>query len=352
MSPLPLYALLCVLAVSSCCVGRAQGKAVVDDVTEKEKLGQEREEFSDREREYNDYTTLNRPCPDEDVIAPCRCIVIHGDDYSMVIDCSDVESEDQLAKIMSSSFPFNTFNTFHISKNNNLKVLRRGSLGNATFQRFFITYSSLEVIETEALAGSYKTVTEMTFEHNEIEEFPWGELSSFTNLKILSLYDNVILSFPPLISDTLERLYLSHNPFGSVPVSAFKGAPALIMIDLNSIEMPDIVPGTYSDLPALEGLWLGYNQLHHVPEGALEIVSTSTSVHLNLVNNSISSVAVNAFSGLTSNTTITLRSNQLQFVEEEVWRPLLEKGVVSLDLEGTVSARWWCSDIMMVTVVA
>ncbi|XP_045605180.1 oplophorus-luciferin 2-monooxygenase non-catalytic subunit [Procambarus clarkii] len=268
----------------------------------------------------------NRPCPDVDVIAPCVCTFNDQDTYFLDLDCSKVESEEQLTTIMSSTFPFPNFRKLTIESNYNLAVLRRDALGSATFQEFYITDGVLTEVETGALSSSSSTAISMHFENNDIAVFPWGELSSFTALVDLDVSSNSISTFPALISHSLKYLDLSNNSLGLVPDTAFKGASVIEEIYLNDVNMLEIVPGTFSGLHQLSTVSLNNNQLTEVPEGSIQFTVTSRYTDVFLSENKISTIAVNAISGVTHGSDIYLESNQLTDLFEDVWSPLLAKG--------------------------
>lgn len=187
-------------------------------------------------------------CPDQEVIFPCVCIIND-------LDCSNVESEEQLAHIMASSFPDPNFFSLTIRDNKNLKVLRAGVLAGTTYGGFNIYNNVLEVVEPGALSGSSSTATWIEMSDNRISSFPWEEISSFTLLGKLSLERNNISKFPSFRSDTLSFLDLSSNPLGWVPATAFTAMPQLSTIRLKQIGLTDIIPGIYNPLHDLFNLY-------------------------------------------------------------------------------------------------
>nr|XP_045605179.1 oplophorus-luciferin 2-monooxygenase non-catalytic subunit-like [Procambarus clarkii] len=267
-----------------------------------------------------------RPCPNDADLSPCSCTVHDEDNFVIDLDCSEVESEEQLATIMRSPFPFVHFRNLTIDSNPNVVVLRRGVLANITFQEFYITGGALTEVETGALSGSSSTAISMHFEGNDIAVFPWGELSLFTALVDLDVSDNSISTFPALISDSLKYLDLSNNSLGLVPSIAFRETPLLEEIYLNGVNMLEILPGTFSGLHYLRIVSVNSNEVSSVPEGAIQFTTVSRFTEVHLSDNNIRNVAANAITGVTNGGDLFLDSNELEELKEEVWKPLLELG--------------------------
>lgn len=180
-------------------------------------------------------------CPDHDDIYPCTCS--HTAESGVDLQCSFVQSEEQLANIFSSSFPSPNFHSLTITHNENLKFLKAGVFGNNTFEEFVFNYNLLEVVEVGALSASYSSATDMSFNDNEIATFPFEEVEHFTQLKRLSAHFNHITSFTPLFSQSLLFLDLTLNPIDSVSPTAFKGCPSLQEIRMMSAGLTDLASG-------------------------------------------------------------------------------------------------------------
>lgn len=181
------------------------------------------------------------PCPIAEDILPCQCSLDHRDNMDM--DCSAVRSEDQLAEVFKAYFPNPNFRKFILYRNEKVKVLRAGTLGNTTYQQFWVTEGALETVEEQALSGSFPTALYLVFNFNSISTFPFSDLPSFLRLASLDLRHNDLNGFPKLKSNTLKTLYLSYNPLGCLPVGAFDNTPAMKDLQLTQTEIPWIPPG-------------------------------------------------------------------------------------------------------------
>ncbi|XP_047486213.1 oplophorus-luciferin 2-monooxygenase non-catalytic subunit-like [Penaeus chinensis] len=266
------------------------------------------------------------PCPDPQDISPCVCTV--SEQHKMDIDCSQVESEDQLAQVFSSYIPFTNFHALYINENQHLKILRNGDLGPASFEWIYITGGVLEEVQDEALSQSYPTASHINFQANNVSKFPFHELSLFTSLVHLQMRTNSLDSFPVLHSDTLEEIVLNENLFGEIPLDGFHGVKNLYSISVSANDVEILRPGTLTDLPHLHYLHLDRNQLTDIPAGA---IGFSEKGSLYLQNNNIKSIAIGSITGVNAGH-IYLAKNSLVALEEGAFRPFLDGGA-TLDVD-------------------
>ncbi|XP_069998252.1 oplophorus-luciferin 2-monooxygenase non-catalytic subunit [Penaeus vannamei] len=278
------------------------------------------------EEKAKDADLRRLPCPDPHDISPCVCTA--DEQHSMDVDCSQVESEDQLARVFSSTIPFPQFHALYIDGNQRLKVLRRGDLGPASFELIHITGGVLEEVQEEALSQSYPTLSHIYIQENNVSRFPFAELPLFTSLVYLQMHTNSLERFPGLDSDTLQQVVLSDNPFGEIPLDGFQRVKNLYSISVSANDVEILLPGTFTDLPHLHYLHLDSNQLTHIPAGAIEF---SGKGNLHLQSNSIKSIAIGGITGVNAGH-IYLARNSLVVLEEDVFRPFLEGGA-TLDID-------------------
>ncbi|CAL4133709.1 unnamed protein product, partial [Meganyctiphanes norvegica] len=76
-------------------------------------------------RHQPEYYGYEEPCPDAEDISPCVC-TYDTVSKAMDLECSAVESEEQLKQIFKADFPLKNFNKFDLHDNNNIKVLEAG----------------------------------------------------------------------------------------------------------------------------------------------------------------------------------------------------------------------------------
>lgn len=181
------------------------------------------------------------PCPNPQDILPCVC---SGEDqYSMDMDCSQVENEDQLARVFSANFPLTQFRQLNIKSNTNLKIIRKGDLGVVSFQQIQFTDGVLEEVQEEALSHSYSSLTYIHIYQNELSKFPFSELSLFTSLAYLNLFGNKFDQFPVMESNSLTEIELAVNLISEIPVGGFRNLPNIEAIDIHGNHIKYIYPG-------------------------------------------------------------------------------------------------------------
>lgn len=267
------------------------------------------------------------PCPYPSDIDPCECTV--NEDYSMDMDCSHIQSEEELRHIFSQKFPFYKFQKLIIKNNEHLRVLGGGALGNASFAEININNCSLNEIEVNALEHSQATLESLRLNDNKLWSSPSFDFTLFPRLSYLSVQRNSFTVFPELISYSLRTLFLDGNDFEHIPSEATKGLPSLEIISLQHCSITELSSESFSTNILLSAVNLGFNNLTHLPSGAIQL--SGPNGQLGLQNNKISHIAKDSFSGVTLVMDIT--DNYLEELDEAVWRPLLEDGVF-LTLEG------------------
>ncbi|CAL4156083.1 unnamed protein product, partial [Meganyctiphanes norvegica] len=249
-----------------------------------------------------EYYGYERPCPNADDIDPCVC-TYHADEHAMDLDCSAVESEEQLRQIFKADFPFKNFRHFNLQHNSNLKVLESYVFNTISFEKITIYYNEFEVIEDHALDSCYETATYVNLNHNKITSFPFDTLSNFVNLKVFGI---------------------TSNSLSTISADAFHGITTLehIMIQYNT---PNIV-GTFQNLTSLKTLTMGGNDLTIIPTNFIKTGSTRLN-HITMISNAIISVEPGAFD-IVEGMRINMTSNSLSTLDEATWDPVLIGGVV------------------------
>ncbi|ROT78841.1 hypothetical protein C7M84_002442 [Penaeus vannamei] len=175
-------------------------------------------------------------------ISPCVCTV--DVQHNMDIDCSQVESEDQLAQVFSSNIPFPKFNKLLIEGNPHLTVLRNGDLGPASFQIIEMTSGVLEEVQDGALSG-VKNVNSIGVEGNGITTVVPGIFSDLPHLRYLYLFSNRLSEIPAGAIEFNGNgfLFLDQNNISKIAVGAitedvfgaFLSAGATLEIDDNPL---------------------------------------------------------------------------------------------------------------------
>ncbi|CAL4061982.1 unnamed protein product [Meganyctiphanes norvegica] len=249
------------------------------------------------------YYGTEQPCPDAEDIAPCVCT--YDSERNVVdLDCSKVESEDQLKQIFEADFPLRKIETFTINSNNNIKILESGVFNGVSFVNILISYSVLEVIELNAFDSCYEVATGISLLHNyNLVSFPFDSVSHFSKL----------------ISFVMKFGYLS-----MIPADIFDGLTTLEHLDI-SANTASII-GTFDDLPNLQFISIQNNHLSSIPTNFIKTGSSKLE-YIFLEYNSIVSVEPGAFD-VVDGLQIYMSFNSLSTLEEATWRPYLEAGGV------------------------
>ncbi|CAL4094955.1 unnamed protein product [Meganyctiphanes norvegica] len=276
------------------------------DPTHKDIYSQSKIHVKQDGRHQPEYYGYEPTCPDADDIAPC--VSTYDSWYNATdLECSAVESEEQLKQIFKADFPFKNFHQFNLFSNNNIKVLEAGVFNGISFEIINIYATDLEVVELHALDSCYETATEIDLYYNNIQYFPFDELSLFPKLR---------------------NVYISTNSLSVIQADAFYGLTALEGLDI-SYNNADIV-GTFQDLPNLQRIYLDSNNITTTIPAQFIKTGSSHLSFIGLGHNNIVSVEPGAFD-IVDSLVINMQDNSLSTLDEATWRPYLEAG-------GTLSA--------------
>ncbi|KAK4318246.1 hypothetical protein Pmani_010740 [Petrolisthes manimaculis] len=271
--------------------------------------------------ENKDQHLRDLPCPPAEDIQPCVCTVIDSSTYDIEMDCSSVTTNDELASIFSKDFPYNDFFSLEIKNNFHLTTIRPGDFGQKTFQQIHILGGSLKTVEYRVFNSSYDTLTHLDIDNTNLDSFPFTELMLFTQLKYLRLGNNQLHGFPTLTSSSLQYLYLHGNSITGIELNSL---PLLEMISLHNNSITYLLPGTFTDLPNLYYISLGYNGLQVLEAGTINLQTSSNNVYL--YNNDLTSIAEGALVGLKGGY-LSVENNQLTELAEAVFRLPMDDGV-------------------------
>lgn len=181
------------------------------------------------------------PCPIPEDILPCACS--EDVDGAIDMDCSHVESEEQLARVFTATIPFPNFRRLVISQNTHLKSLQRGALGRTSFREIYVMGSVLQEVQEGALNNSHATLTDIRIYSNNLADFPFQELPLFTSLLRLDLNHNDLAYFPVLQSDVLSYVDLGYNHISDLPSEAFRNVSQVAEVHLTGNRIQEIHTG-------------------------------------------------------------------------------------------------------------
>ncbi|XP_064086958.1 oplophorus-luciferin 2-monooxygenase non-catalytic subunit-like isoform X2 [Macrobrachium nipponense] len=238
------------------------------------------------------------------------------------MDCSDVASEKELGMIFNNRFPTKNFHSLKVTRNGKLKTLPKGIFGENTFEEVLFIEGALEVVQPEALIGSASTLRKLQIRSHQLRSFPFGEVGYYRNLDRLYLGNNKLNSFPRIVSTSLKELNLAQNPLKHIPAGGLYGMPNLRVVYLYSCQITDVPAGTFTGLRNLFYLTLADNNLTEIVPYSFELHTRNS--RLFLASNKISKIAENSINGVSN--FLNMNENNLVYLEEDVFRPLLEGG--------------------------
>ena len=146
------------------------------------------------------------PCPDPTDIAPCVCSLTDANELMM--DCSAVESIDQLGAVFRQEFPFKEFKEFRIENNYNIEFLPDVFNGVSFKFIYFNNVVNLAQITNYAFLDSRNVLENIQIFHSalNVNTFPFDTLYEYPKLTYLRISWSYINYLPPFNSTSLQTL--------------------------------------------------------------------------------------------------------------------------------------------------
>ncbi|XP_066533384.1 leucine-rich repeat transmembrane protein FLRT2 [Hoplias malabaricus] len=147
-----------------------------------------------------------------------------------------------------------------------------------------------------------------------------GAFREAVSLKLLFLTKNHLSSVPIGLPVDLKELRLDENRIAEIEEEAFQNVTRLqrLLLDGNLLEDHGIAPGTFQSLVNLRELSLSRNSLTEPPP----LLPGASLVKLNLQENQMKDIPVDAFSGLANLERLDISSNLLQTLPSGVFEGL------------------------------
>ncbi|KAK7083789.1 hypothetical protein SK128_003834 [Halocaridina rubra] len=267
------------------------------------------------------------PCPEATEISPCEC---YADElYNLLMDCSAVENDSQLADAFQAIFPFNDFYELKIDQTDNansaLAAISRYTFGEIYFERILIKNTKVNLIDEEALTLSYLTLELLDISNNMLAAYPFEALSNYQVLETFIIDGNLFVDLPPINSQSLRILSANRIDNLTFGESVFSMAPNLESISMNHINLQGVMPQTlFSSLQGIKNIDLSSNAVTELDVDSIN-PTDMTITSLDLSSNAITYVRANAINGLNSTCTLNFANNELIDLSEEEWRPVFDQ---------------------------
>ncbi|KAK7067279.1 hypothetical protein SK128_002643 [Halocaridina rubra] len=273
-------------------------------------------------------------CPDDNAITPCVCMRV---DLDLDLDCSEVKSDQELQNVFMADFPFTQIRNFTILKPPSegrvpISILNEGIFGSLRFQHIIISHTNLTFIQGDPFVNSSNVLETLAITDNHIVVFPFSEISKYTNLTDLRLFDNKLERLSNLESESLQYLQVSNNPTLLYGDEVFYDVPNLRYLGMAGINITNVAKNTFRFLHQLEILDLSRNNIQTLRNGSLWFESKDLNIialDFNDINDMEPDTIGYCQSGgdqeicATDNMAIAPRflmtNNQLTDIAEEVW---------------------------------
>lgn len=238
------------------------------------------------------------PCPEPTSLAPCVCS--SPDELSTDIDCSDVNSDEELAQSFTATFSFPMVRTLTIqpAERSSLHTFSSETFGVQSFQNVIVSNTMLQEIQDGAFAESRDYLVSLDLSDNNIVTFPYESLASYTLLENLNLQKNNLgfQDFVHIESDSLKSVDMSFNTGLYRESNLFGACPKLSDVNMNDCAITELGSNIFGALSSLTHLDLSNNNLTSLKVNDITPPSTSMK-YLNLNNNYISNMEDGAITG-------------------------------------------------------
>lgn len=232
--------------------------------------------------EADDKNNKQFPCPEYSAITPCECSYDESDNLYM--NCTDVESEEQLVSVFQAEFPFKTFKSFYMGPNAGIKFF--GDIFNdVTFEEVeVVRATNLELVSQYWLYGSRDTLRYLAITHSKLhsETFPFISMDAYTKLETLYITYANLTMVPPLHSETLTSVAFEASNIVTASKEMFQNATSLTYINLGDNNITAIQADTFRLVDAPSTIYLYQNFIESIEAGAFVLPSNPRELSLNL----------------------------------------------------------------------
>lgn len=275
------------------------------------------------------------PCPDENMIKPCTC---HTDTLGfMTLDCSLINTNEDLQRVFSNEFPFKHFYQLIIDHdpndaNNRLTEIQADTFNFLDFQRVTIKGTKLQIIDENVFSYSHDTLTLLDLRNNKLVDFPFETLFLYKRLETLLLDYNNLGRLEKFGSTSLHTLSVGHNRNLKFTRDVLEELPCIVTLNMESIDLDYIPQHMFANLTQVYSISFNDNDLTVLQEFSINPLQPTVG-RLMLGSNKIHDSYSMSITGLRDNAIVDLTNNRITEMRKELWQPFFEQvihGVVDL----------------------
>ncbi|KAG0729028.1 Oplophorus-luciferin 2-monooxygenase non-catalytic subunit [Chionoecetes opilio] len=267
------------------------------------------------------------PCPPEANILPCTCHA--STPYGMTLDCSLINTNDDLHRVFDTTFPFKNFQKFIIkhdpgSLDNKLTEITKDTFHKITFVNVIIQGTQIQSIDENVFSYSHETLRQLDLRNNKINDFPFESMVSYTELDTLLLDHNELPKLEKFSSASLVTLSIGNNPNLLFTFDVLENIPKLENLNMEGIGLRQIPQHMFINLTSIFTINFNDNDLTKLEEYTLDPPNTSVG-RLLLANNRIYTMLPDALTGCQPDAIIDLANNDVTELTQNIWQPLLDQ---------------------------
>lgn len=273
------------------------------------------------EKECSLSTRSDFPCPEAEDIYPCVCF--YDSDYNISLNCTDVESEEQLASVFQQDFPVKTLHEFRMNENHAIKVLGN-ALNGVTFRNVILYPGpfAIEAVSEYFLVDSLD-ILEIFHIHNSnltSDLFPFNTFNFAKRLDIYFIDLCKLTWIPPIRGPLITELSFDFATVKAVEPGTFEGVPNMQVLELRFNDIEELKAGTFPIHEVPTTLRLENNLIHTLEPGTFYMADANSSasnalIDIQLFTNQIQSLLAGTFFFRDGHMTVDLHSNLISSIE-------------------------------------
>lgn len=257
----------------------------------------------------------------------------------MTMDCTYINTNEDLQRIFSIEFPFKKFYKLVIDhdpddQNNRLTNIPADTFRDLTFQRVVIRGTQLQRIEENVFHESHSTLNYLDLRNNKLVYIPFESLHLYERLETLLLDNNNFPRLEKFGSESLRTLSIGHNSNLKFVDDVLEELPCIVTLNMESIGLTYIPQHMFGNLSQVYSISFSDNDLSVLPEFAIDPLQRTVG-RLMLGNNKLEFTYNISIGGLRDNAIVDLTNNEITTIPEELWQPFFEQVINGMvDLTG------------------